>query len=94
MRGQDNISRNCKRVVGVTIVGLALAIMFCELDGVAKPGWNLFDEAVWVALEVLRPVILAGWQSVPTYLCQNSRFLRHLLPIVASIWPLFSVMAG
>jgi hypothetical protein len=94
MTGPYTYSRNCKPIVGVAIVGFVLAILFCKLDGAAAQGCNLLDKTAWVALDVLRPVILAGWQAVSVYLCEDSRFLQHLLQIVASIWPLLCVMAG
>ena len=94
MMGQYIYSRNFKPVVGVAIAGFVLATGFCKLGGVVGQGCNLFDKTAWVAIEVLRPVILSGWQSVPACLCGDSRLLQHLLQIVGSIWPLLCVMAG
>ena len=94
MTGQFTYSRNVKPIVGVAIAGFVLATEFCKLGGAAAQGCNLLDKTAWVALEVLRPVILAAWQSVPACLCGDSRFLQHLLQIVASIWPLLCVIAG
>jgi len=94
MTGQYTFSRNCKAIVGVAIAGFVLATLFCKLDAATAQGCNLFDKTAWVAIEVLRPVILSGWQSVPACLCGDSRLLEHLLQIVASIWPLLCVIAG
>ena len=85
--------RNCNLIVEIAAVGFALATLSYKLDGAAAQGCNLLDKTAWVALDVLRPVILAGWQAVSAYLCEDSSFLQHLLQIVASIWPL-CVMAG
>ena len=93
MKGQYKYSRNRKLTVEVAIVGFVLATLFYNLDGAAQR-CSLLDTAAWVALEVLRPLILAAWQSVPSYLCEDSRFLQHWLQIGASIWPLLCVMAG
>ncbi len=93
MNGQLTSSRNWERIVGAAIVGVALATLFCKADGAAH-GWNPFDGTAWVVLEVLRPVILAGWQCVPTYFAENARCLQHLPQIVASIWPLLGVIGG
>jgi hypothetical protein len=93
MKGQYTSSRNWERIVGAAIVGIALATLFCKADG-ATCGWNLFDGTAGVVLEVLRPVILAGWQCVPTYFAENARCLQHLPQIVASIWPLLGVIGG
>ena len=93
MNGQYTSSRNWERIVGAAIVGVALATLFCKADG-AVHGWNLFDGTAWVVLEVLRPVILAGWQCVSAYLCENARCLHPLPQFVASIWPLLCVLAG
>ena len=86
--------RNCNLIMEITAVGFALATLSYKLDGAAAQGCNLLDKTAWVALDVLRPVILGGWQAVPAYLCEDSRFLQHSLQIVASIWPLLCVIAG
>ncbi|PYU10490.1 MAG: hypothetical protein DMG29_17400 [Acidobacteria bacterium] len=82
--------RNCNLIVEIAAVGFALATLSYKLDGAAAQGCNLLDKTAWVALDVLRPVILGGWQAVPAYLCEDSSFLQHLLQIVASIWPCFA----
>ena len=93
MKGQYKYIRNSKPIVGVAIVGFVLVTLSCKLDATAQ-GCSLFNRAAWVALEVLRPVILAAWQSVPACLCEDSRLLQHVLQIGASIWPLLCVIAG
>ncbi len=50
MTGQYTYSRNCKLIVGVAIVGFALATLFCKLDVAAAQGCNLLDETAWIAL--------------------------------------------
>jgi len=94
MTGQYTRTKNSKPIVGVAIIGFVLATGFCMLGGVGAQGCNLFNKTAWVALEVLRPVILSGWQSVPACLCGDSRLLQHVLQIVTSIWPLLCVIAG
>ncbi len=93
MKRQYTDSWNCKRIAGVTVVGFALANLFWNLDGGAQ-GCNLLEKTAWVAVDVLRPVILAGWQCVPAYLYENSGCLQHLFQIVASIRPLLCVIGG
>jgi hypothetical protein len=94
MNGQDTYSPNRKLTVGVAIAGFALATLFCKLDGAAAGGWNPLDERAWVALEVLRGVILAGWQLVPSYLREETRCLQHLLQIVACAWQVLFFVAA
>jgi apolipoprotein N-acyltransferase len=94
MNGQYKYFRSNKPMVGVAIIGFALATSFCKLDGATVQGCSLFNRAAWVAFEVLRPVILSAWQSVPACLCEGSRFLQYVLQIGASIWPLLRVIAG
>jgi hypothetical protein len=95
MKGQYKYFRSSKPIVGVAIIGFVLATLSCKLDGATAQGCNLLDKTACVALEVLRSVILlADWQAVLAYLCEDSRFLQNLLQIVASIWPLLSVIAG
>jgi len=93
MKGQYKFFRNSRPIAEVAIVGFVLATLFCKFDLTAQ-GCSLLDKAAWVALVVLRPVILAAWQSVPLCLCADSSFLHHLLQIAASIWPLLCVIAG
>jgi apolipoprotein N-acyltransferase len=95
MTGQHTYSGNYKPIVAVTIAGFALATLFCELGRATARGCNLLDKAGWVALEVLRMVILlADWQAALAYLCEDSRLWQHLLQIGASICPLLCVVAG
>jgi hypothetical protein len=93
MKGQHKHFRNSKPIVEGAIVGFVLATLSCKLDVMAQ-GCGLLDKAAWVVFEVFRPVILAAWQSVPACFYEDSRFLQHVLQIVASIWPLLCVMAG
>jgi hypothetical protein len=94
MMESKKYSRNCNLIVEVAAVWSALATLSYKLDAAAAQGCKLLDKTVWEALGVLRPVILAAWQSVPACLCEDSRFLQHLLHLVASIWPLLCVIAG
>jgi len=94
MKAQDKYSRNWKRIAGTGIAGLALAILLCNFDGAAERGCSARFETAGVAVEVLRDVVLACWQLVPSYLYENSGCYEHLLQIVASIWPLLCVIAG
>jgi len=93
MKGQYKFFRNSRPIAEVAIVGFVFATLFCKFDLTAQ-GCSLLDKAAWVALVVLRPVILTAWQSVPVCLCADSSFFRHLLQIAASIWPLLCVIAG
>ena len=93
MKGQDTYSWNAQQIVRVAIVGFALATLICKLNGTGQER-SCLDEASRVVLEVLRPVILAGWQCVPAYLAENARCLHHFPQIVASICPLLCVIAG
>jgi hypothetical protein len=94
MKGQDAYSPNRKLAVGVAIVGLALVTLLCKLDGAAAGEWKHLDENAWVALEVLRGVILAGWQLVPSYHREEARCLQNLLQIVECFWQVLFVVAA
>jgi hypothetical protein len=90
----NKYSRNCNRIVEVAAVWFALATLSHNVDRAVAQGCNLLDGTAWVALGVLRPVILTAWQSVPACLCEDSRYWQHLLQIVASIWPVLCVISG
>jgi hypothetical protein len=94
MKGQDTYSPNRKFAVGVAIIGLALATLLCKLDGAAAGGCKHLDENTWIALEVLRGVILAGCQLVPSYHREEARCLQHLLQIVECSWQVLLVVAA
>ena len=85
---------NGNLIVEVAAVWFVLATLSYKLDGAAAHGCSLVDRAAWVALDVLRPAILAGWRAISTYLCEDSTVLQHLLQIVASIWQLLCIVAG
>jgi hypothetical protein len=94
MGRQNTHSGNLKRVAPVAIVGFAVAALFYKLDGGAGHGCDLLKEAAWVALRLLRPVLLFGWETVQAYLYDNSGCLQHLPQIVASFGSLLCGMVG
>jgi hypothetical protein len=94
MMGQDIYSRNCKPMIGVASVGFTLAT-FCKLGGAAVQACSPLGNTAWVALALLRSVILlADWHGVVTYLSEDSRVLQHLFLVVGSLWPLLCAMAN
>ena len=93
MKIRHTISRICELTLAVIIAGVALATFSWEI-GVPVEGCRLFYNLAWPALRILRPAIVAVWQSLTTYLCGDSTLLGHLLQIVASIWPLSGIIAG
>jgi hypothetical protein len=94
MNGQHKYARNWEQIVATAIVGVALAVLLGDLSGAPELACNVHYETAWVAVEVLRHVVEACWQLVPTYLYDNSGCYEHLFRIVASIWPLLCVIAG
>jgi hypothetical protein len=93
MKRQDKYSWNWKRIAGTGIAAVALAILFCCLGGVPERGCGVRYETAWVAMEVLRQIVLACWRLAPAYLCENSARCEHLFQLAASVWPLFCVIA-
>jgi len=91
MKGKN--SQRPKPIVAVAIVAIALATLFSALNGTPQ-GSSLVGKAAWVALEALRPVLLAAWRSVPACHCQDSGFLREVLQIATSLGPLLCCLAG
>jgi hypothetical protein len=94
MKGQDKQSQNWKRIVGTGIAAVVLGGLFCSICGAAELGCSVHYETAWIAVEVLRHVVLACRQLAPAYLYENSRCCEHLFQIVTSVWPLFWVIAG
>jgi hypothetical protein len=94
MTRQCTYSGNPKPIQEAAIVGFLLTTLSCKLEGVAALACALLDKTAWAATEVVRSAILAGWPSVVGYLCEDSRFMQHLLQVLASIWPLLCAIAG
>ena len=85
---------NVKRVAVAVMVGFAAAALFYTLDGEIARCCNILHAAGWVVLEVLRPVVVAGWHSVAAYLPENAGCLENLPEIGASVAPLLCAVAG
>jgi hypothetical protein len=86
MNRQHTYYKGLKRVAVVLVVGFTLAALFYRLD--------LLNGAAWFVLQMLRPVLLAGWQSVRSYVFDNSRLLQHLPDLVGSIGTLLCAIGG
>jgi hypothetical protein len=86
--------RNLKRTAVLAIVGFALAVLSYKLAGETAEGCNLLSAGAWFVLQVLHPVLWAGWQSVQVYLYDGSGFLQHLPHVVPSIWSLLCFVVG
>lgn len=92
MKKGNTYSRARKTPVEAAVAAIVLVTLFYALHGMAAQGYCVFENASWVALEVLRPVIRAAWESMSAYLCEDSGTLRHLVQIAASIGPLLCAM--
>jgi hypothetical protein len=94
MTEPNKYSMNGNLLVEVAAVLFVFATLSYKLDGAAAEGCSLAGRAAWVALDVLRPAIFAGWRAISTYLCEDSTVLQHLPRMVASIWQLLCIVAG
>ena len=94
MNRQYTYYKGLKRVAVVLVVGFTLAALFYGLDGEAGREYTLWNGAAWFVLQLLRPVLLASWQSVRSYIFDNSRLLQHLPGLVGSLGPLLCAMGG
>jgi hypothetical protein len=94
MDKQYTSSRKWKGIAVGAIAGFALAALFYRLNGGAGHGCDVLSETAWFILKILHPVMVAGGQSVEAYLAENTRCLRHLLQIVASVGPVLCCVAG
>lgn len=94
MQKGKTYSRVRKPVVEAVIVAFVLAALSYALHGIAGHGCGLFENASWIALEVLRPIIRAAWVTMSAYLCEDSGILQHVVQIVASSGPLLCGIVG
>jgi hypothetical protein len=94
MNRQYTYYKGLQRVAVVLVVGFTLAALLYRLDGEAEGGCNPLNGAAWFVLQMLGPVLLAGCQSVRSYIFDNSRLLQHLPDLVGSIGPLLCAIGG
>ena len=94
MRIRNTNTWSRRQVLEAACVASALITLSYGLHGMAAQGCGLLGQASWIALEVLRPMVLAAWESMTGYVCQGSGLLQHVLQTVASIGPLFCVVVG
>jgi hypothetical protein len=94
MRIRNTNTWSRRQVVEAACVALVVSTLFYGLQGMAPQGCGLLGQASWIALEVLRPMVLAAWESMSVYVCQGSGLLQHVLQTVTSIGPLFCVVVG
>jgi hypothetical protein len=94
MERQNTYAKKLKRIAVMGIVGLAVAALFYKVDGGAGQGCDVLKGAAWLALRILRPVLLFSWRTVQVYLSENSGCLQHLPQIVASFGSLLCGVVG
>ena len=94
MQTANTYSRARKPVVEAVIAAFVLAALSYALHGIAAHGCGLFENASWIALEVLRPIIRAAWGTMSAYLCEDSGILQQVVQIVASSGPLLCGIVG
>lgn len=95
MTSQYTGSQVGRPIIGAAIAGLVFATLFCKLDGAAAQGCHFLCQTLWAFLQVLRlAIMLAKWHAMGAYLCENSRFVQHLLQVGASVWPWLSAIVG
>ena len=94
MEKQHGQSGKWKQIAIVAIVGFAVAALVYKLEGGAGQGCSLLNGAAWFVLQILHPVLTVAWQSVGTYVPENTKLVQHLPDIVAAIRPLLCAIAG
>jgi hypothetical protein len=94
MQKGKTYSRVRKPVAEAVIAAFVLAALSYALHGIAAHGCGLLENASWVALEVLRPIILAVWGTMSAHLCEDSGILQHVVQIVALSGPLLRGIVG
>jgi len=93
MKTRHTFFRISKLTLAAIIGGCALSILTCQVVASVE-GCGLFYNLAWSAFQILRPAILAVWQSVPMYICGDSTSLQRLMQVVASIWPPACITVG
>jgi hypothetical protein len=83
-----------KSIRQAATAAFALIVFSCILRVIAAQECQLFHYSIWVALQLLRPALLAAKTAVPAHPCQAASVLQHLLQIVAANWPLPQALVG
>ncbi len=93
MNGPHTLSRSRKPILEVASVAFVFATLY-YIYAMPEQGCSLLHTIGWVALEILRPVVLAVWQSAPAHPCAASSVLQHVAQFLASVCPLLRVIAS
>ena len=83
-----------KSFLQLAVAALALALISGILRVIAVQEFQFFHSAIWAALQILRPAVLAATTYAPAHPCPASSLLQHLLQIVAFNWPLPHAIVG
>ncbi len=88
MARQHTTLQNLKSILGATVVGLGIVILFQKLDGPAALLANLLGMAAREALELLPSIVPAAWGTLQAYAFDHQQFspcsLQTLLSLLAT----------
>jgi hypothetical protein len=94
MATQSKIPETLKSVVGGTLVGFGLHILYGNLDRAAAQLRHLLGTPTGETLGGVPSVILAAAQAAHVYAFDHQGFLLALLRLLVSLWPLIPVIVG
>jgi len=94
MARQDKTSRTLKSIMGATLAGLVLVMLFGKLDGPSVQLTTLLCAAESEALELLPSIVPASWQALQTYAFEQQRSFPCPLQMLVTCWPLLRILAG
>lgn len=94
MSGQYTEFGNSRAIVGVAVTNIFVATLIYAVDGSDGQSCGLLRNATWLALELLRTLLLvAHWTVASAYLYEGPRLLQRVFEVVATLVPLVSVLA-
>lgn len=86
--------RNYQSHATLAIVALALSILFLLLNRVAPQSPDLIGQAIWIVLEIVRPMALDHLHAAVAYFFPGSCVLQHLPDLGTSIVSLLCLIVG
>ncbi|HEY2117659.1 MAG TPA: hypothetical protein VGH37_00620 [Candidatus Acidoferrum sp.] len=95
MSRQSTLSQSTKSIARVILIGLAMAILFANLDGTTAQASCPLENTAGEALDVLPSVVLAiAMQALEAVVFDHQWLLQSLFQMLVSFWALFSLVVG
>jgi cellulose synthase/poly-beta-1,6-N-acetylglucosamine synthase-like glycosyltransferase len=94
MARKSTHSHSFQSVATLILLALALSILFLLLNRVALQSPDVIGQAIWIAVEIVRPMALDHLHTAVAYFFPGSCVLQHLPDLGTSIVSLLCLIVG